>query len=187
MSIYGTPEAIAFITGKGTDDKGRTVNDYLQFDTDKWEECHDHIQWAFPSNVKSAFNPNAPVIDFNFLKERMAEYELRQVFTSNISALTWKYLYSLGIEWHNGGEPLRLMFEHPERLAWLRHKGDHNHRRITRLFILLHHLRGHMHPLRLNRLLQAQSFIVNHFEISAAYDEKTLDFWTSAIAAGINP
>ena len=60
---YGTAEAVAFLNGTAPDAIGRTIEDYLAFDMDKWEECHNHVQWAFPNNEASMFNPNAPVVD----------------------------------------------------------------------------------------------------------------------------
>lgn len=38
------------------------------WDDDKWEGCHNHVQWAFPTNIPSQFNPNAPLVTANTIR-----------------------------------------------------------------------------------------------------------------------
>lgn len=98
---YGTTDAINFLLGIGTDQKGRTVHDYYTFTPEKWEECHDHIQWAFPTDIPSQFNDNAPVISidaiemglFNGLNSKQME-----TIHTNITTLYMKYFSSIGFD-----------------------------------------------------------------------------------------
>jgi opioid growth factor receptor-like protein len=55
-------EITSFLTGTGTDHRGRRLRDILQFGDDALEAAHDYIQWLFPIPEKSAFNPWAPVL-----------------------------------------------------------------------------------------------------------------------------
>ena len=38
---------IDFLGGRGTDHKGRTIFDMLDYDDTIMEQCHDSIQWLF--------------------------------------------------------------------------------------------------------------------------------------------
>ena len=52
---------------KEPDDRGRFVHEYFGFDHDEMEQCHGWVQWAFPIDTKSNYNPLAPTIDDRFL------------------------------------------------------------------------------------------------------------------------
>lgn len=133
MRTYGAPRlntqrAIDFINGNATDHVGRTVSTYVEFDADKWEECHDHIQWAFPSNIPSNFNPYAPVVDLEEFKAGLNEsgWEHIRIFTII-------YMDSLGIDVQRGNA-----YNDNELIRSWSITGNHNHRRITRLLNLWH-------------------------------------------------
>jgi hypothetical protein len=129
---YGTNDAINFINGTGTDAKGRTVTDYLEFDSNKWEECHDHIQWAFPSSIPSDFNPNAPVIDFDEFYDNISSEGY-----ANLTKLVNNYLNSLGLEYLrilNLSKVCKINDNAP--LYWVT-PDNHNYRRLSRLLMIL--------------------------------------------------
>ena len=44
---------IKFYSGEGTDHKGRTIEDMLNFPDSEFDECHDFIQWMFPLHEAS--------------------------------------------------------------------------------------------------------------------------------------
>lgn len=139
---YGTQDAINFLLGHGTDGKGRTIQDYFSFSKERWEECHDHIQWAFPTDIPSAFNPNAPIIDreelANWLASASAAYDddLSQdyeILRDNMRILLKRYYDSIGFNMgYNGGSSytnpvdtsFNNIFDSPD---------NHNFRRITRV------------------------------------------------------
>eukprot|EP00746_Dinoflagellata_sp_MGD_P070207 gnl/MRDRNA2_/MRDRNA2_28731_c0_seq1.p1 gnl/MRDRNA2_/MRDRNA2_28731_c0~~gnl/MRDRNA2_/MRDRNA2_28731_c0_seq1.p1 ORF type:complete len:292 (+),score=52.01 gnl/MRDRNA2_/MRDRNA2_28731_c0_seq1:126-1001(+) len=53
---------LPFLRGTGTDIWGRHLEEILQWDFDQMEKVHDYIQWIFPTNEPSMFNPHAPVL-----------------------------------------------------------------------------------------------------------------------------
>ena len=133
---YGTDDAVAFLNGTATDDQGRTVADYLAFDAETWERCHNHIQWAFPSSLPSRFNPNAPVVNILDMLD-----ELSEDGRENLANLHDAFLGTLGIshsdeepfDWHTGVH--KYTFD-GETDFWLK-VYDHNHLRITRVLMIL--------------------------------------------------
>lgn len=124
---YGTAEAVAFLNGTAPDAIGRTIEDYLAFDMDKWEECHNHVQWAFPNNEQSMFNPNAPVVDMQDFKEQLS-FE----GSANVEKLATNYLLSLGIM-SMPDSRFAIDFTSDRLAIWLSHPRDHNFLRLTRL------------------------------------------------------
>lgn len=53
---------LSFYQGNGMDIEGRTLSEIWAFSDDKKESAHDYIQWLFPLNQASAYNPRAPVL-----------------------------------------------------------------------------------------------------------------------------
>lgn len=187
---YTTNDALLFLMGQGKDGSGRTVAEYLQFDNNKWEDCHDHIQWAFPSSIASAFNPTAPVIDYDlFVKyikglsigneEQRGDY---YNITHHITLLFTAYMESIGITDITENKPVG-----PKRIMWLLDPNDHNHRRISRVFMLMHHLKPVMSA-GWNRVIDEMFLtITKQFCDSKAYKASTLSFWNHAYYNGRNP
>ncbi len=130
--VYGTKEAIAFLNGVGADAMGRTVYDYLKFDAYKWEECHNHVQWAFPSHIASNFNPDAPVVDlYDFRNGLLAEGY------TNLETLRNAFLASLGIFLEEGSFNKFVMnWDNYRAALWLTPR-NHNYLRLTRLLNLM--------------------------------------------------
>lgn len=44
---------------------GKTIDEILAIGPDEFEECHDYVQWLFPTYEKSAYAKVAPLLDFN--------------------------------------------------------------------------------------------------------------------------
>jgi hypothetical protein len=85
QSVHDTGElAVAnerllrFYTGKGTDSRGRTIEDIWRFTPDDLEGIHDYIQWLFPLAEPSAFNPDAPLLDEETIATFRSDPELRK-------------------------------------------------------------------------------------------------------------
>jgi hypothetical protein len=58
-----SPSAIVrFYRGDGTDARGRTLDEILEWDDDRLEAVHDYIQWLFPLDEPSRFNRDAPLL-----------------------------------------------------------------------------------------------------------------------------
>ncbi len=104
--------ATLFLSG-GPDHRDRTIEHYLAADDGWLEDWHDWVQWAFPNQEPSPFNPEAPVWDPD--EARALPPEAR--------------------------ENLLRMVDRFERFlrdmrSWRRH-FDHNHQRITRVILCL--------------------------------------------------
>jgi subtilisin family serine protease len=61
-SGQGTDPLHAFLAGRGTDGRGRTLERVLAFSDDELERVHDYIQWLFPLPTRSMAQPDAPVL-----------------------------------------------------------------------------------------------------------------------------
>ena len=55
-------QLLKFYYGVEVDDRGRFLQDILQWDYGRLECVHDFIQWLFPLIEHSAFNWSAPVL-----------------------------------------------------------------------------------------------------------------------------
>jgi hypothetical protein len=62
---------------KAKDSRGRTLDDILNFNDYKLEQCHDYIQWLFPLPEGSPFNIDVPVITKDVFDEFRSRPELR--------------------------------------------------------------------------------------------------------------
>ena len=52
----------SFLVEEKKDHKGRSFKDYLSFSPSQFEEEHDFIQWAFPTDQKSSFNSQSETL-----------------------------------------------------------------------------------------------------------------------------
>lgn len=61
--LFNTQETLKdFLTGKGVNHKGLSIQDILDFDNDRLESEHDYIQWLFPTIERSKSHPLSPVV-----------------------------------------------------------------------------------------------------------------------------
>mmetsp|Transcript_115111 Transcript_115111/g.245984 ORF Transcript_115111/g.245984 Transcript_115111/m.245984 type:complete len:217 (+) Transcript_115111:2-652(+) len=51
---------LKFYRGEGADSSGRTLEEIWKWDDEELEHVHDWVQWVFPSDEESMFNPFAP-------------------------------------------------------------------------------------------------------------------------------
>jgi len=192
----GTFAALAFLSGQSPDRAGRYVMEYFTFTAEKWEDCHDHIQWAFPSNVPSMFNIHAPIIDFKeFLNCTFVDWlpvnSNTEVIYDNLGELMEQYLRSIGIGLTTAGSVYVMDTDHPERLAWMINPNDHNHRRLTRLFMMWHHLQEPLRTYSSNPYVRNFEPIY-HFIMASMMIKwgsvltETLKYWERAFQTGKN-
>src|SRR5690348_13027996 len=148
-----TNPLVAFYEGTGTDDRVRRPVDYWNFSHDELEGLHDYIQWLFPLRERSAFNPDAPVLD----DATIARFRSDAVIRRNMQR-------SLAV--------MRGFYEDP---AWLR-PGNHNYLRLTRILksLSLVGLEGEAQEL----LARLEEIYVTR---AAVIGSRTLDFWRRAV------
>ena len=175
---YGTAEALAFVNGTGVDATGRTIEDYFNFDADKWEECHNHVQWAFPSHIPSRFNPDAPVVD-------MADFAngLSVQGHKNINRLLDAYLASLGFTGY------RFDPSSPRNAIWLT-PYNHNYQRISRILNLLAWIDPELALALLNEFLTAAQSVANQYVqnergVAPFITVETVVYWSKAAIGGL--
>lgn len=58
-------QLVQFHRGKSKDSQGRSLADYWAFSDVQMESRHDFIQWMFPLEEASRFNPGAPTLTQN--------------------------------------------------------------------------------------------------------------------------
>jgi len=100
-----------FLSGNGTDDAGRSIDQVLDFDDALWERTHDFIQWLFPLKEASRSVRNAPVLTDVQIKQ-IRESETIQANIQR-SVLRYKEFLASTTKWRSG--------------------YDHNHLRISRV------------------------------------------------------
>ena len=89
-----------------------TLSDIWDWSNDQLEIEHDFIQWIFPLNEASSYNPDAPVLSIEDIKEFRNSPELQ--FRVMVSIHTFmRFLYRTVNHWCT--------------------EKDHNHLRITRM------------------------------------------------------
>lgn len=173
---YSTAHAIAFMNRNGYDAAGRSLDDYWNFSLDKWEECHNHIQWAFPSDVASDFNANAPVVDMRKYVDGL-DYNGHH----NQNWLIKHYLLSLGLLTTADNVNFQLTEGNPlDRIAIWLNPHDHNYRRITRLLNLLYYFNRVQGDELLQKFLTIRDF-ANMIKPDCI-DEQTVLYWRLANA-----
>lgn len=176
---YGTADAVAFLNGSGKDAAGRTVEDYLKFDAARWEECHNHVQWAFPSHIRSMYNPDAPVVDME-----MFESTLSVTGHHNLTQLVKNYMASLGIQViDDTGIPMQFMmnWDSERAIVWLS-PSNHNYLRLTRLLNVLYWVdedAGHNLLAELLNIVEVVQKFPSAFS-APIIDIDTVIFWSKA-------
>jgi hypothetical protein len=60
---------VEFYRGQAPDSEGRKLETVWEWDDDSLEEVHDFIQWLFPLPEPSNFNPDAPLLSEQDIRE----------------------------------------------------------------------------------------------------------------------
>jgi len=137
--MSSTP-CLDFLAGRIPTNKGNYVTEMLYWSNDQWEECHDHIQWCFPTKEQSKFNLNCPLLtdtEVSLFKEY--KQEKNHFVVSNFVAISKRFLEFLHIEYKKIGgfwDDWSFDFKEqklPEHLA----DFNHNYLRITRFITCL--------------------------------------------------
>ena len=104
-----------FLRGEVPDLKGRMFIEILNFSDEELEIEHDYIQWIFPSDVPSKYNPNAPILTSELIEKLKTD----ELVKKNITLATFRFTVFLS------------------NFHWL-YKHNHNLKRITRVLRCLH-------------------------------------------------
>jgi hypothetical protein len=98
---------------------GYTLEDVLSWDDAQWEYCHTFIQWTFPLTEPSKFNPDAPLLTPDLIKDFIETPEIMD----NVGKLLQRAKKFFGI----GSRTKPHWFE----------EGNHNMLRMTRIITFL--------------------------------------------------
>jgi hypothetical protein len=155
-------ELLAFFGDEeGRSCSGYTLEQILDWPDEDWEEQHDFIQFLFPTDEPSMFNPDAPVLD----AETIARFRADQLLRHRLRRSFDRRLTVCGIIHTDDG----LAFGNPNPGVWGRQ--NHNWLRITR-------------TLRSLNLLglpeEAQAFFALLTTIRSRIDATTWGYWERA-------
>jgi hypothetical protein len=117
---------IDFYLGKEPNPDGYMIEDILMNWTDEQlEECHSHIQWLFPLDEPSQYNPDAPIMTAEDMEAFRDQPELR----SDVYATFLRMMGFYGLTAY--GEEVHIVdVDRVKEWAW---EFNHNFLRITRI------------------------------------------------------
>jgi len=115
----------------GSDHDGRSLDEVLAWDDQQLETCHDYIQWLFPLDQPSAYNPDAPTLSTHDRSEFERDPRLQQRLLAALARLLGFYGFQL--EATTAGVDVRPgpLFD-VQQQRWLTPQ-NHNFLRITRI------------------------------------------------------
>jgi hypothetical protein len=162
-----------FLGGRRPTNNGDYVDEIIGWSDAKWEECHDHIQWCFPTKEPSKFNLKAPLLTNNeiaiFLDLKENRAFQSSIVVDNLEALSRRFLMFLSLDLRFGLLGWSDVFQIPDWPI----DFNHNWLRITRYMTCLRYF-GYS-----SNALDVYQFLSNHI----AKNETTLQtfqFWEKA-------
>jgi len=123
-------QLIEFYRGTGSDARGRNLERIWAYSDNEMEDHHDFIQWLFPLQEPSQFNPDAPVLSDKDIRIFRENASLRE----NLARSFERFLSFLGLardEKRIGPGP------DYERRSGVFTSPNHNWLRITRVLTSL--------------------------------------------------
>ncbi|HEX2135151.1 MAG TPA: opioid growth factor receptor-related protein [Microvirga sp.] len=153
-SGQGTNPLHAFLAGRGTDGRGRTLERVLAFSDDELERVHDYIQWLFPLPTRSMAQPDAPVLTGDAIEAIKADSQA----LANL---------------RRAAERMLRFYEATD--GWLTF-SDHNHLRITRILKSLRLLAGDNAARAFHARVTAR-----HRAAGAPINPRNLAYWSEAL------
>lgn len=121
---------IDFYQYNGVTDGGYSLESVQGWSNDKLEVCHDYIQWLFPTNERSVYNPTAPILTLSDC-EIFCQSALLKSRLSNSFIVFLKFL---GLEYVEG---VVVQAKDFESRCVVFQVANHNWLRITRVILSL--------------------------------------------------
>lgn len=125
------PILAAFYRGLAPDDRGRMIQEIWAWDHAVLERVHDYIQWLFPLDTPSRFNPGAPVLDGRSIRIFRADPVIQTNLLSSLDVMLGFYGFTRAA----GSDPPAIIKTDDfvkRRDCWL-NRHNHNFLRITRI------------------------------------------------------
>ncbi|APW64000.1 opioid growth factor receptor-related protein [Paludisphaera borealis] len=123
-------QLVQFHRGKANDSESRSLADFWSFSDSQMESRHDFIQWMFPLEEPSSFNPNAPILTRADLEAFRDDPALRD----NLLRSFDRFLAFLGLAREGDRVVPAADFE---KKQWRLTEPNHNWLRITRVLTSL--------------------------------------------------
>ena len=117
----------AFYADIAGDHQGRLITQIWQFDLQQLESCHDYIQWLFPLDQASQYNPSAPLLTRTDLDEFHHSLVLKNNLLRSLDMMLEFYGFQ---RQHQQIQPSESFNQ--RTAVWL-HPGNHNMLRISRI------------------------------------------------------
>jgi hypothetical protein len=121
---------VRFYRGDSPDTRGRTLDDILAWDDGQLEAVHDYIQWLFPLDEPSRFNPDAPLLtpaDRLAFRHEPHAANLRRALDRMLR------FYGFTIDRSAGAPRIIRSAQWEDRSQEWLHAGNHNLLRLTRV------------------------------------------------------
>lgn len=170
-----TQRLVPFYLGEQQDSQGRRIQEIWDWDFEELECVHDYIQWLFPLPERSAFNPNAPIVDSQVIHAFQTNSTLRQNLLRSLTVML--RFYGLQRQENNEGSVMiRQSEDYPNRKREWICLFNHNYLRITRILkcLMIFELEN-----------EAQAFYQClqqiYRESSDQIGDETFQYWTNAI------
>lgn len=123
---------LQFYSGRSPDVRGRTIEQIWQQDYEWLEQTHDYIQWLFPLNEKSRFNPNAPLLTKTDIQAFKDNANLRKNLIQSFKLMLDFYGLKIQVT-QDGKETITTSESFLKRKQNWVNWGNHNYLRITRI------------------------------------------------------
>lgn len=159
---------LQFYRGERPGPRGAKIEDIWSFNPMELESRHDFIQWIFPTTEPSRFNPTAPILSADAIREFQFSRDLQTRFSRSLQMML--AFFAIGRDEH-GFVPLKPSAQ----LHWVK-PGNHNFLRMTRILESLLAVGKEDDALSLFRCLRAI-----YFDNQGIIDRGTFVFWEEAL------
>lgn len=170
-----TSMIVPFYLGEQSDLEGRKIQQMWAWDFEELECTHDYIQWLFPINEKSHFNPDAPIVDEEIIQAFREDRQLQKNLLRSFSILLHFYGLKLATD-GKGKVVVKKSENYPVRKQEWVNILNHNYLRITRVLKCL---------MAFGFSEEAQAFYEClrqiYREDSDQIGSETFQYWTKAI------
>lgn len=140
---------------------GYTYSQVMEWPDQEWDAAHDFVQWLFPTDEGSRFNPKAPVLTPEDVKAFGEDDDVR-----------WRYVHALA----RAREFLCMYpFSYGQR-AWWDSPSNHNMLRVSRIIRSIALLRGRE---------EAEEFRLDAELVSDSASAEARGFWKKNVEAVI--
>ena len=115
-----------FLEGTGPDKYGRMLKDIWFYSNQQLEYCHNYIQWMFPTDKISLYNPWAPTLtQDDLLYFKTDKIQKNMMVSLNIMLEFYGFIWD--------GDKIVFLDANREHLNYWMYPDSHNYLRITRI------------------------------------------------------